>query len=88
MIIGEWGLSNKTLLVIHQRLAVPIVTYATSAWICRTDSAYVVRYLDAGHRPFLLGITRACRTVSTNALRVLAGALPAAFEIGLAVTRH
>lgn len=78
---GEWGLVGRSLKIIYKGVFLPILTYAAGCWFGVLGSAAVCKVLISSQRPFLLMMTRACRTVSNEALQVLAGALPADLQV-------
>lgn len=58
-----------------------ILTYAASVWYRRSSFYVVNKALSRNQRPVLILLTKAYRTVSSTALPVLAGVLPADLEV-------
>ncbi|GBP83126.1 Retrovirus-related Pol polyprotein from type-1 retrotransposable element R1 [Eumeta japonica] len=80
---ASWGMRYPSLLTIYRGTFLATVTYAAGC----TCSVHVVRSaLLRTQRPALTLSTKAYRTTSTAALPVLAGVLPADFDVTLA--RH
>lgn len=73
---------------IYRRVGVSILCYGASVWQHRASGSHVIRALQAGQRPFLLSISRACRTTSNDALQVLSRAMPADLEIARGAVRY
>jgi ribonuclease HI len=71
-----WGISQRILKEILLSSICPLILYASEVWGDRASEANNVRQLSALARGFLLAITRAYRTTSTDALYVLAGVAP------------
>jgi hypothetical protein len=75
------GLKKKSLRVIYPALC---VSTALTALLCGTTKVTTVhnkRTIDAAQRGFLLLLTTAWRTASTDVLQVLAGVLPLDLEV-------
>lgn len=73
----DWGISPQARRRIYAGLMVPCALFGASVWykmVMRLDCAK--RLLKSCHRRILLGCLPTCRTVSTDALEVLAGAPP------------
>lgn len=81
VVANRWGLNRKTLTLLYKGLFVPILTYAASSWYSRVTYSGVAETLVSSQRPFLLMLTRCCRTVSSVALQVLSGVLPADLQV-------
>ncbi|XP_035225603.1 uncharacterized protein LOC118198108 [Stegodyphus dumicola] len=71
----KWGLNPHIQKVLYTTVIEKIVTYAAAVWAYPMQGRKV-RHLNSIQRPFALGITRAYRTTSTDAINVLAGLLP------------
>ncbi|XP_035214414.1 uncharacterized protein LOC118188154 [Stegodyphus dumicola] len=71
----KWGLNPHIQKVLYTTVVEKIVTYAAAVW-AHPMQGRKVRHLNTIQRPFALGITRAYRTTSTDAINVLAGLLP------------
>ncbi|CAH2216082.1 jg27626 [Pararge aegeria aegeria] len=78
---ASWGIRYRALRILYRGTFVATVTYAAACWAERA-SLHVVRslLLKAQRGPLIL-LTKAYRTVSTSALAVLAGVLPADLEV-------
>ncbi|KAK9703913.1 Reverse transcriptase (RNA-dependent DNA polymerase) [Popillia japonica] len=72
----RWGVGTETRRLVYARVVEPIALYGAEVWDERAHDSRVRRHLAAAQRPFLLGITRAFRTVANSALRVLSGVPP------------
>lgn len=86
--VGEWWLNTRIMRSIYKGLAVHILAYCSSALSHRASNSHVLGALVAGQRPFLLSVTRACRTVSNDALQVLTGCLAPDLEILRSTVRY
>uniref|UniRef100_A0A1B6E1N0 Reverse transcriptase domain-containing protein n=1 Tax=Clastoptera arizonana TaxID=38151 RepID=A0A1B6E1N0_9HEMI len=84
----EWGLQRSTLRTLYAGTILPVVTYGAPAWFRRASMPRHRRLLDSAQRQYLLLVVRACRTVSTDALQVLAGCAPLDLEIVRAGFRY
>ena len=72
-----WGLKSGAMRTIYRGVFVAKATYAARAWhdlACENQSN--LQQLISAQRSALIGVTRAYRTVSTDALPVLPGVLP------------
>jgi hypothetical protein len=78
---ADWGLKNKSLRVIYPALCIFVTTYGALVWYHKVTTVYNKRTIDAAQRGFLLLLTTAWRTASTDALKVLAGVLPLDLEV-------
>jgi hypothetical protein len=78
---ASWGLSSKAVRQIYRGIYVAQLTYAAGVWHHRAGTGNVQRTLLSGQRPPLLAVTGAYRSVSTAALPVIAGELPADLEV-------
>lgn len=65
-------------------VSVPLVTYAAVVWFSNVGKVAFKRKLISLQRFMLLTITRCCRTVSSEALQVMAGKLPLDLVVALA----
>lgn len=78
---SSWGIKYRALKVLFAGTYVAILTYAAAVW-WRSVGRYAVRStLLRTQRPALILLTKAYRSVSTAALPVLAGVLPADLEV-------
>ncbi|KAH8390446.1 hypothetical protein KR009_003075 [Drosophila setifemur] len=74
---ADWGFSPRARRTIYAGLMVPCALFGASVWYAITARQIVARRrLIACQRLILLGCLPVCRTVSTMALQVLAGAPP------------
>ena len=83
----DWGLNYGALEIIYKGLFVPIVTYAAAAWYQMANERDW-RTLSLAQRHALIGVTRAYRTASAEALQVLAGVLPIKLEVEKRVAKY
>ena len=84
---SSWGYRYRALKVVYKATYVACVTYAAPCWHHRSALTVVRTKLNSTQRPALILLTKAYRSVSTPALPVLAGVLPADFEVSLAGRR-
>lgn len=75
----DWGIGYRALNIIYKGLYIPIATYAAAGWIDRTDKKSKDK-LDKSQRTALIRVTGAYRTVSGEAMPVVAGSLPITIE--------
>lgn len=80
----SWGLKSNIIKILYTAVFLPIVNYGSGLWYGEVQKTHFKRHLFAAQRSILLILTKACRTTSTTALQVIAGALP----IDLAILRH
>ncbi|KAF9795912.1 hypothetical protein SFRURICE_017776 [Spodoptera frugiperda] len=79
--ISTWGLSFLTLKTIYGATYLGCVCYGAPVWADRATIGAVRRKLLQGQRLALIFLCKAYRTVSTEALPVLAGLLPVDLEV-------
>jgi len=72
----EWGLKRKAYELLYKGLYLPVIVYGSIAWPDRVSHSHVNRILNSIQRKLLISMTRACRTVSTAAMQVIAGCMP------------
>lgn len=72
----EWGLRRKAMRTVYAGVLEAGVMYGASVWAVCLQFAYARVSLLRIQRVALLACLRVCRTVSTGALQVLAGAYP------------
>jgi len=85
----DWGVSPRDKRTIYAGLMVPCALFGASVWHGTTDRQIVARRtLIACQRLILLGCLPVCRTVSTAALQVLAGAPPFDLEAKKLATKY
>lgn len=79
---GNWGLYENTTTTLYKAVFLARMAYASSVWAIGSLKKRVPRnsVLSAQRIP-LIGITKAFRTTSTDALAVLAGVLPLDLEL-------
>lgn len=71
-----WGIKTTHLKLIYNVVITSIMTYGAEAWYNSIEHSHVKRNIESAQRFALLTILKACRTVSTPALQVIAGCLP------------
>lgn len=72
---SNWGLGYRAMRTMYTSLFVPITAYAAAGWADLLTSQMRTKLMRAQRR-VLLGCTKAYRTVSTDAITVIAGAVP------------
>ena len=72
----RWGIKRHILNVLYGAVALPIVKHGAVLWYDAAQKVMVRRSLLALQRALLLLVTKACRTTSTVAMQVIAGAEP------------
>lgn len=72
---ATWGLNSKTMRTLYRGIFVPIITYAAAGWADKLN-VHHKRKLRQAQRSALLRVTKAYRTISTETLCVIAGAVP------------
>lgn len=77
----QWGIKGRIVDILYDAVVVPIASYGSIGWYDKVGQALIQRHLSAAQRAILLVQTKACRTVSTVAMQVLAGKLPLDLEI-------
>ncbi|CAK9796298.1 Retrovirus-related Pol polyprotein from type-1 retrotransposable element R1 (Fragment) [Anthophora quadrimaculata] len=77
---AHWGLHRGTTSILYKGVFLPILTYAAAGWQDKI-SGWHVKTLTQAQRHVLLRTTKAFRTISTDALMVIAGAIPADLAI-------
>ncbi|XP_035224704.1 uncharacterized protein LOC118197317 [Stegodyphus dumicola] len=77
----NWGLNARIMKLLLTTVINPIINYASAIW-ARPMTCRKEKLLNSIQRPFLLNISRAFSTTSTNALQVITGtmSLPIAAE--------
>ena len=78
---STWGVRYRALKVLYRGTYVATVTYAAGCWWHRTTTYVVRSALTRTQRQALILLTKAYRSVSSAALPVLAGVLPADLEV-------
>ncbi|GBP88565.1 Retrovirus-related Pol polyprotein from type-1 retrotransposable element R1 [Eumeta japonica] len=81
MSAASWGIRYGALRVLYRGTFVATVTYGAGYWVDRVETYVARSTLLRGQRPALVLLTKAYRSVSTAALPVLAGVLPADLEV-------
>jgi len=77
----DWGMRGNTLLVLYRIVFLPIMTYGSLVLYDKAEHAFIKKHLWAAQRNALLAITGSYRTVSTGAMQVISGLLPAELEV-------
>lgn len=72
---ARWGLNHRSMTVLYKGLFIPIITYAAAGWSDKLN-VHHIRTLTAAQRHALLRVVKAYRTISNDALKVLAAAVP------------
>lgn len=83
-----WGINRRNLLQLYRAVFLPQLLYGARFWATAICTSKQVAILNRIQRRALLGITSAYRTVSTDALQVLAGVLPLDLEASVARTKN
>ena len=83
----DWGLNYRALETIYRGLFIPIVSYAAASWHHMANEKDW-RTLTLAQRHALIGVTQAYRTVSAEAVQVLARAIPIRMEIEKRVANY
>jgi hypothetical protein len=73
---NKFGLNGKALETIYKGAVLPIISYACSVWISSVDKLKTIKTLQSLQRQVALRITKAYRTVSNEALDVIANLTP------------
>lgn len=81
VVASSWGLNKNTVEIIYKGVYLPILTYGAFCWFHKVSIDAVAKQLISSQRIFLLMITKGCRTVSSVALQVLGGFLPADLQV-------
>lgn len=79
----DWGLRSRSASIIYDCVFIQLVTYAAPVWFEEVMKIHFRRKLFSLQRFMLLTMTRCCRTVSNDALQVIAGKMP----LDLAIVR-
>lgn len=85
---STWGLSFHILRTIYKATYLGCICYGAPAWADRTKIVTARKKLLQSQRLALLFLCKAYRTVSTDALPVLAGVLPVDLEIQRRANRY
>jgi hypothetical protein len=78
---ASWGLSFNSLKIIYNTTYLGCITYVSPVWADRATIGAAHRILLRSQRLALIFLCKAYRTVSTEALPVLAGVIPVDLEI-------
>jgi hypothetical protein len=73
---NKFGLNHKSVEAIYKGAILPIVSYACSVWVKGVDKKVIKRKLQSIQRLIALRITKAYKTVSNEALDVIANLIP------------
>ena len=79
---STWGLSYHNLRTIYDHAILPVISYAAEVWSTNTSKRAQLK-LSQIQRSFLISITKAYKTVSTDALLAIAGIMPINLAIRL-----
>lgn len=88
MTSANWGVEQRTSLVIYKGIFLPRITYAASIWQKALELKCSIKTLGSTQRDALRAITGAYRTTSTAALQVISGQLPLDLEVKRFVLRR
>ena len=77
----RWGIKRHVVNALYGAVVLPIVKYGAMLWCDAVTKVMVKRCIMALQRAMLLIITKACRTTSTAAMQVIAGAEPLDLDI-------
>lgn len=72
----EWGLNRRSTEIVYNGLLVAIVMYGASAWSAALSNSTGRKLMNSCQRAVMCASLPACRTVSTEAMQVLLGAMP------------
>lgn len=84
---NTWGLGHRVMHAYYRGVFVPVVTYAAAGWWDLTN-AVTIRSLISVQRYVLLRVTKAYRTISRDALVVIAGVMPVDLAIEESTYRY
>jgi ribonuclease HI len=70
------GLNTRALEIIYKGAIIPILSYGCSVWIKDIDKNYISKALESIQRSVALRLCYAYKTVSTQALNVIANLMP------------
>src|SRR5699024_7013168 len=73
---NTWGLSSDVTEMVYKGVVEPVVLYGVSAWKSALNYEWAKRLLTQIQRNALLRVCKSYRTVSADALPVLANILP------------
>lgn len=77
----KWGIKRHIIDILYNVVALPIITYGSAGWYDKIGHSMIRRNLMATQRALLLLLTRACTTMATVSMQVIAGRLPLDLEI-------
>lgn len=80
---ANWGIAQKTSMVIYKAVFIPRLSYAVSFWETALLTGKAIKRLGSKQRRALLSVTGAYKSTSTEALQVAAGCLPLDLELRL-----
>ncbi|KAJ8887801.1 hypothetical protein PR048_014019, partial [Dryococelus australis] len=72
----NWGLEYRTLKLMYKSVFLPILTYVCGVWYPEAERVHGKRAINSAQRAAMLGITKAYRTTSGDALQLIAGEIP------------
>ena len=79
---ATWGISYYNLKILYEYAILPVITYAAEVWSTKVSKRASTK-LTHIQRSFLITITKAYKTVSTDALLAIAGIMPINLAIRL-----
>lgn len=77
----KWGLNKRIIKILYKCVYLPIILYGAAVWFPKIRGTQNDRNLKAIQRRLLLMMIPVCRTVSTDAMQIIAGELPLDLEI-------
>jgi len=87
VVSADWGTNQWAATVIYRSVFLPRLSYLVCVWGEAINTAKARKKLGSAQRKPLLAICNAYRTVSTDALQVIAGALPLDLELKYCIQR-
>lgn len=84
---ARWGISSGIMETLYRGVFIPIIAYASAGWADKVNAHHRRRLMQA-QRYALLTVTKAYRTISSDALCVIAGAAPITLVLQEAQCRY
>lgn len=76
----RWGISSAIMETMYNGIFLPVAAYAAAGWVDKVNS-YHRKQLTQAQRYALLRVTKAYRTISSEALCVIAGVVSIEFAL-------
>jgi hypothetical protein len=73
---NKFGLNARSLEIIFKGAIIPILSYGSPLWIQHIDKYYIIKLLESIQRLNALRLCRAYKTVSKDALNIIANFMP------------